>query len=625
VIVRPVPGLRRLAPATLLLLLSACGDDGPSAEPDGPAAATCAFRTEADDVAPPPRHTPRWAFEPWISKDISSAADTRDFVAGFRSRDIPVGTVVLDSPWETHYNTFVPHPVRYAGFADLVAELHADEIRIVLWTTQMVNRSAFDLEEGGDSYDGPSPNYAEGQDCDFYVNGGQTYFWWKGFGAGVDFFDPEAVGWWHRQQDALLDLGIDGWKLDFGEEYIAGDTLETAAGAQSKQAYSEAYYADFLAYGAARRGRDEFVTMVRPWDQSYEFAGRFYARPEHAPVAWVGDNRRDWVGLIDALDHLFRSAAAGYGVIGSDIGGYLDHDDVDGSIPVPFDTLVFARWTAMGALMPFMQLHGRANITPWTVPDSAEETVALYRYWATLHSELVPFFYSLSEESDGGAIVHPIGDGPLDWAGDWRYQLGEALLVAPVLDASGRRDVALPEGRWYDWWHPENPAIAGGTTLASYDATDRQRIPLFVREGAILPAAVRNDVTGLGSAASTGALTLLVYPGAAPSGFRVHDSDGEITEVSVERNGGSVIVELRRTPEPVVLRIRLEDQVAAVSADGGALPALDSQAAFDAAESGWWYEAERRFVWVKRPALAGSHTIDLALLPPPPDGRQGVR
>jgi alpha-glucosidase (family GH31 glycosyl hydrolase) len=53
---------------------------------------------------------------PWISKDISTRDDTRAFVAGFRERDIPVGVVVLDSPWETNYNTFVPNPTRYPDF-----------------------------------------------------------------------------------------------------------------------------------------------------------------------------------------------------------------------------------------------------------------------------------------------------------------------------------------------------------------------------------------------------------------------------------------------------------------------------------------------------------------------------
>jgi alpha-glucosidase (family GH31 glycosyl hydrolase) len=405
--------------------------------------------------------------------------------------------------------------------------------------------------------------------------------------------------------------GIDGWKLDFGDSYVKTDPVQTFAGPVAHQAYSEAYYRDFLAYGVARRGKD-FLTMVRAWDESYGFTGRFYARPEHAPVAWMGDNRRDWVGLADALDEMFRSAAAGYVVLGSDVGGYLDRDDKDLLAPqIPLDPAVFARWTAVGALSPFMQLHGRANLTPWTFPGVPDQITAIYRSWSKLHHALVPFFYSVAEEAYAGGkgIVRPLAEDPA-WAGDFRFTLGDALLVAPILDASGKRDVALPAGsHWYDWWAPSADALPGGQTLSGYDATDLAKIPLFVRAGAIVPLEVGDDVNGLGTPASAGKLTVLVYPDAQTTTFALHDEDDSVTGLTAQAGGSGFTVSLTRALRDTLLRVRADAAPTKLLVDGKAAAQRADRAAFDAAADGWFYEAATRSVWVKVPKGAGARTV----------------
>jgi alpha-glucosidase (family GH31 glycosyl hydrolase) len=562
--------------ALLALAIVACSS-GDAASPSSaplppprPEAGGC-VRADLDDLPPPKPHTARWAFEPWISKDISDRTDTYAFVDGFKSRGIPVGAVVLDSPWETSYNTFVPRKERYPDLPGMIADMHAREVRVVAWITSLVNETSIDFEPGGDRYDGPAPNLDEGLRCKYFIDDGETYVWWKGKGASVDFFNPHARAWWHRQQDAVLRAGLDGWKLDFGESYVREPTVRTAEGDKPHQAYSERYYEDFLAYGRKARG-DDFVTMVRAWDESYDLAGRFFARREHAPVAWMGDNRRDWVGLADALDEMFVSARAGYPVVGSDIGGYLDHDDKDLLGPViPFDTLVFARWIAVGALSPFMQLHGRANLTPWTVPDHAEETVAIYKYWATLHHALVPYLYSLSEEAWAGGppVLRPVGE-PSSWRGDYRWTLGDALFVAPILDATGKRKVSLPDGaRWIDWWTGE--PVAGGTTVDADFAADRARVPLYVREGSIVPLEIEDDVLGLGAVASRGARTVLVHPSGEGASFRLHEDDAIVT-IAAKRNAGVVTVDLSAAPKRTLLRIRAEQAPSSVTVDGAPAP-----------------------------------------------------
>lgn len=616
--------------AFFLVSLIACGDDSsPDTGPvdagsdasdaadagdagDAPdAGPACTFEEEEPFLADPERYTPRWAFEPWISKDISDRADTESFVAGFLDRDIPVGAVVLDSPWETNYNTLIPNPERYGDFQSLIDDLHSKDIRLVLWTTQMVNRLSFDAETGGDRYEGPAENLQEGLDCDFFINEGKLYFWWKGNGAAVDFFDPGARAWWRRQQDELYAMGIDGWKLDFGESYIRDrdlndDPIQTFEGEKTLQEYSEAYYADMLAYGVQERGR-EFITMVRGFDVSYNLRPRFYARPEHAPVVWMGDNHRNFDGLVDALDHAFRSANAGYVVIGSDIGGYLDRDQDMLTTVIPFDQESFARWVGWSGMMPFFQLHGRANLEPWNIAERTDETVRLYRYWATLHHEMVPFWFSLTQRAyaGGGELIQPIG-AEAEWTGDWRYGVGDAFLVAPIVEAGGVRDVALPEGRFFDWWSGD--VHDGPTTLTDYDgAMSRERIPVFAREGAIVPMEIDSDVTGIGNAASADSLTVLAWlPRTGEGRFVLHRED-DTTSTFVATARGLAIEDGR---EAVLLRLRIapeETAATGVEVDGAALPALADRAALDAVSEGWTMDGD--FLWVKLAAADGDRTV----------------
>jgi alpha-glucosidase (family GH31 glycosyl hydrolase) len=568
------------------VLFSGCGE-----HPPGP-------------LPTPAIHTPRWGFRPWISKDISDTDDSYSYVGGFIDRKIPVGVLVLDSPWEVDYNTYEPNPVRYHDFDKLVSDMKAKDVRMVLWTTPMLNLMSYDAEPGGDLYVDQSPQYTEAKQKGYFVDDGALYDWWKGTGGGIDFYNDDARSFWHTLQDRVLRAGISGWKLDFGEEYLTSDPVKTKTGTIPHQQYSEEYYRDYWAYGVQERGPEDFLTMVRAYDVSYEWAPRFYSKKETAPVVWVGDNRRDWIGMADALDETFRSAQAGYVVIGSDLGGYLNVDDHDLSGPaIPFDAEVFLRWIALSGIGPFMQLHSRANFEPWTIPDRPDESVASYTYWASLHDALVGYYYSLAEEAYAGrrgSITTPIGD-QASWAGDYRFTVGDAFLVAPLLDGSGARDVVLPSGsRWYDWWDDSMPAMDGGTTVHRDYKAESKKIPLFLKEGSIVPldgwpAGSGVDATlgaAIGLPASGGALEVLVTPGANAS-FSLHEADGTAM-LSVSGNA-PITVSATGESRPILWRVRT-DATTKVSVGGTLLAEASSLAALSTT-SGWFRAPP--YTWVR--------------------------
>ncbi len=160
-------------------------------------------------------------------------------------RGIPLGAVVIDSPWATNYNSFEFGP-NYPRPAELMSELKQRGIRVILWATGMINVSSTDGANLG-----KADNYDEAYAAGYFVNRGQTYNWLKGVGSGIDFFNPAAVAWWEKQLDKIMSLGVSGWKVDYAERQLPSD-VETAAGTKTQAEYGDAYYRAFYRYTISR-------------------------------------------------------------------------------------------------------------------------------------------------------------------------------------------------------------------------------------------------------------------------------------------------------------------------------------------------------------------------------------
>jgi alpha-D-xyloside xylohydrolase len=79
------------------------------------------------------------------------------------------------------------------------------------------------------------------------------------------------------------------------------------------------------------------------------------------------------------------------------------------------------------------------------------------------------------------ALVLHHEDDPTCWRIDDQYYLGDAFLVAPIMNPEGVRDVYLPAGEWVDFWSGE--ALSGPRWLRRVEVP-LARMPLYVRCGA---------------------------------------------------------------------------------------------------------------------------------------------
>ncbi|HRG91106.1 MAG TPA: hypothetical protein PLW44_18915, partial [Chitinophagales bacterium] len=49
---------------------------------------------------------PEFVFHHWVWEDESTQQSALQLVDDYKARNIPVGAIIIDSPWETGYNTF---------------------------------------------------------------------------------------------------------------------------------------------------------------------------------------------------------------------------------------------------------------------------------------------------------------------------------------------------------------------------------------------------------------------------------------------------------------------------------------------------------------------------------------
>jgi hypothetical protein len=312
-------------------------------------------------------------------------------------------------------------------------------------------------------------------------------------------------------------------------------------------------------------------------------------------AAYVGDLSYDFAGLKEAVNRIVAKAR----YIPAPYAEFTGYAYLDEGIP---DEEVYYRRLAFGALQPVMAHTPYANSDPWRSEYGAD-LVRTYRYWAWLHRELVPYFYSYAYR------MFENGNRPLLRRGPMTYSLrvGDEIYVPLVTEPTRSMTVQLPFGQWIDYWD-ESTLVSG--TLAGFPVP-LGREPVFIRLGSLVPMEVEGPQTGHGTAGSKGALTVLVYP-SGTSSFRYREDARTpwITFTSALDEDRLTLTAAPGLPDrPVLYRVgrwaEAPESVAVEGArvtvnQGGTAPPLASEAAVNASrESAWFYDAAARRLIVK--------------------------
>jgi alpha-glucosidase len=178
--------------------------------------------------------------------------------------------------------------------------------------------------------------------------------------------------------------------------------------------------------------------------------------------------------------------ALGLGVSGQPFVGA----DLPGFFARPTPELA-TRWTQYGALTPFCRFHNNNNERdqyPWSFGNGVEKRS---KAALELRYQLLPYLYTtfFRASQSGAPVQRPL---VYDFQPDRQaretedaYLLGEALLVAPVLEpGQTSRHVYLPHGTWIDFYTGERHR--GEQSITSPAPLDR--VPLFGRGGYVVPA-----------------------------------------------------------------------------------------------------------------------------------------
>ena len=463
---------------------------------------------------------PKWVLGFWQSRErYKTSEEVESTLAEFRKRHIPIDNIVQDwNYWpEDQWGSHKFEASRYPNPQQMLDNVHQMHGRFMIsvWPKFYVNTDNYkELDAKGWMYI-QSPN----DDIHDWVGPGYT----NGF---YDAYDAGARKMFWRQMDEKLYSGlstnkgkwsmvngqystVDAWWMDASEPNVRDCTPmwyrkalsgPTALGTSTEyfNAYStvnaDAIYNGQRSVWKGKANEPRVFLLTRSG-----FAGE----QRFSTATWSGDIGTRWEDMRAQMTAGLNYSISGLPFWGMDQGGFCVENRYVAAQQL-FDRTgqenedlkewreLQTRWNQFGTFIPLFRSHGQWPLREiWNIAPDNHPAYQSFVYYDKLRYRLMPYLYSMAgwAHFKDYTLMRPLvmdfnGDKAVEDIGN-QWMFGPALMACPVGYYKARnRSVYFPrQCGWYNLY--TNEYIAGGQTLV-VDAPYEQ-IPVFVREGAIIP------------------------------------------------------------------------------------------------------------------------------------------
>ncbi len=375
-----------------------------------------------------PALPPEWSFGLWLSTSFTTNYNEQDILANvdrMETLGIPISVFHFDCFWmkELTWCSFLWDRRNFPDPEGMLRRIKAKGIKICVWINPYIAEA--------------SPLFAEGAAQSFLLqdregNVYQVDEWQPGL-AFVDFTNPAAREWYASKLRALLEMGVDTFKTDFGERIPTEVRYHSDADPERMHNYYTYLYNQTVF---------ELLRKVKGEGEAVVFARSATTGSQKFPVHWGGDNSSTYPSMAETLRGGLSLGLSGFGFWSHDISGFIGTATPD----------LYKRWVAFGLLSSHSRLHGMNSVRmPWFFD---EEAIDVLRFFNQLKTHLMPYLLDTAKEAhEHGwpmlrAMILEFPDDLTCRYLDMQYMLGAALLVAPIFSANSEVSYYLPEGEW---------------------------------------------------------------------------------------------------------------------------------------------------------------------------------